>query len=174
MRPRTETKQGFTTGGMGFRNQFAWQQSSGPNVRFGSKADIHQPPTDARFTPKSRHRNSVVECPLCAKSGHQAGYRGAHLDGAPAEFAFSIGAGGLRRLHRRLHLRLHGFQIEACSLLHRRKINRGLGKLAHLILYVNEAPELIAPPVRPINRLIQACALERVKSKFDKDRPSRP
>src|SRR5215467_4744360 len=24
-----------------------------------------------RFTPKSGHRNSVVGCPLCAKSGHQ-------------------------------------------------------------------------------------------------------
>jgi len=25
--------------------------------------------TDVRFTPKSGHWNSVVECPLCAKSG---------------------------------------------------------------------------------------------------------
>src|SRR5262249_24524969 len=25
---------------------------------------------DVRFTPNSGHRNSVVECPLCAKSGH--------------------------------------------------------------------------------------------------------
>src|SRR6516165_5416023 len=26
--------------------------------------------TDVRFTPESGHWNSVVECPLCAKSGH--------------------------------------------------------------------------------------------------------
>jgi len=35
-----ETQQGFTTGGMGSERHFAWQQSSEPNVRFGSKADI--------------------------------------------------------------------------------------------------------------------------------------
>jgi hypothetical protein len=27
------------------------------DVRFESKADIEAPPTDVRFTPKSRHRN---------------------------------------------------------------------------------------------------------------------
>jgi hypothetical protein len=62
-------QQGFTTGGMGSDRHFAWQQSLGPNVRFGSKADIGGPPIDVRFTPKSGHRNSVTECPLCAKSG---------------------------------------------------------------------------------------------------------
>jgi len=65
-------QQGFTTGGMGSDRHFAWQQSLGPNVRFGSKADIGGPPIDVRFTPKSGHRNSVTECPLCAKSGHYA------------------------------------------------------------------------------------------------------
>src|SRR6516165_8872517 len=40
------------------------------HVRFGSKADIAAPPTNVRFTPESGHRNSVVECPLCAKSRH--------------------------------------------------------------------------------------------------------
>ena len=44
----------------------------GANLRFGSKADIGEAETDVRFTPKSGHRNSVVECPLCAKSGHWA------------------------------------------------------------------------------------------------------
>src|SRR5262249_16028357 len=33
-------EQGFGNDEMGFRGQFARQQSSGPNVRFGSKADI--------------------------------------------------------------------------------------------------------------------------------------
>jgi len=48
-------KQGFETGEMGFRGQFARQQSRTLDVRFGSKADIEAPPTDVRFTPKSRH-----------------------------------------------------------------------------------------------------------------------
>ena len=39
------------------------------NVRFGSKADIHPPSADVRFTPKSGHWNSVAECPLYVKSG---------------------------------------------------------------------------------------------------------
>src|SRR5262249_47925176 len=39
----TQLQQGFTTSGMG------------PNVRFGSEADIEMPPADARFTPESGH-----------------------------------------------------------------------------------------------------------------------
>src|SRR6516164_3693241 len=35
-----QLQQGFTIGGMGSDRHFARQQSSGPNVRFGSKADI--------------------------------------------------------------------------------------------------------------------------------------
>jgi hypothetical protein len=31
-----------------------------------------------RFTPKSRHLNSVMECPLCAKSGHSANIKSLH------------------------------------------------------------------------------------------------
>jgi len=52
---RTRLQQGFLTGGMGSDRHFAQQQSSGPNVRFGSKADIGVPPIDVRFTPKSGH-----------------------------------------------------------------------------------------------------------------------
>src|SRR5215469_2992152 len=40
--------------------------------RFGSKADIVLGPNDVRFIPRSGHWNSVVECPLCANSGHSA------------------------------------------------------------------------------------------------------
>jgi len=61
-------QQGFTTGGIGSDRHFAWQQSPGQNVRFGSKADIEARPINVRFTPESGHRNSVVECPLCAKA----------------------------------------------------------------------------------------------------------
>jgi hypothetical protein len=38
-------------------------------VRFGSKADIRVRPRHVRFTPNSGYWNSVVECPLRAKSG---------------------------------------------------------------------------------------------------------
>ena len=54
----------------GSAHHFAWQQSQGLNVCFGSKADIGARPVNVRFTPKSGHRNSAAECPLCAKSGH--------------------------------------------------------------------------------------------------------
>ena len=46
-------QQGFTTGGMGSDGHFAWQQSSGPNVRFGSKADIAPRQINVCFTPKA-------------------------------------------------------------------------------------------------------------------------
>jgi hypothetical protein len=61
----TQLQQGFPPGGMGFDRHFAWQQSSGPNVRFGSKADIAAPPTNVCFTPKSGRRNSVSKFALC-------------------------------------------------------------------------------------------------------------
>jgi hypothetical protein len=41
-----------------------------PDIRFGSKADIAASSINVCFTPESGHRNSVVECPLRAKSGH--------------------------------------------------------------------------------------------------------
>ena len=44
-------QQEFATGGMGSDRHFAWQQSSGSNVRFGSLADIETCLRDARFTP---------------------------------------------------------------------------------------------------------------------------
>jgi len=51
----TQLQQGFTTGGMGFRGQFAQYQSETAHVRFGSKADIEARLLDVRFTPKSGH-----------------------------------------------------------------------------------------------------------------------
>jgi hypothetical protein len=51
----TQLQQEFATGGMGYDHHFAWQQSSGPNVRFGSKADISQSNRHVCFTPKSGH-----------------------------------------------------------------------------------------------------------------------
>jgi hypothetical protein len=54
----TRLQQGFTTGGMGFRGQFAQQQSQGADVCFGSKADILGSLRNVRFTPKSGHQLS--------------------------------------------------------------------------------------------------------------------
>jgi hypothetical protein len=41
---------------MGFRTQFAQQQSWAAHVRFGSKADIDPLLSDVRFTPESGRR----------------------------------------------------------------------------------------------------------------------
>jgi hypothetical protein len=42
------------------------------NVRFGSLADIGGHWRHVRSTPESGPRNSIMECLLCAKSGHSA------------------------------------------------------------------------------------------------------
>ena len=65
-------QQGFTIGEMGSDCHFAARQSWGPNVRFGSKADIEACLRDVRFTPKSGHGSAPLRCPLCAKSRHSA------------------------------------------------------------------------------------------------------
>jgi hypothetical protein len=44
----------------------------GRYVRFGSKADILAAVRHVRSSPKSRHREIVLECLLCANSGHRA------------------------------------------------------------------------------------------------------
>ena len=80
-------QQGFSTGEMGSERRFAWQQSRRSNVRFGSKADIAPYGTHVRFTPKSGHRNSAVECPLCAKRQYYATQRNVAL------FNHLVGAG---------------------------------------------------------------------------------
>jgi len=50
-----QLQQGFATGEMGFRGQFAEQQPWAAHVRFGSKADILEGLRDVRFTPESGH-----------------------------------------------------------------------------------------------------------------------
>src|SRR5262249_36643761 len=47
-------QQGFATSEMGFRGQFAQQQSQAAHVRFGSKADIAAPPWRKR-----RNKNAI-------------------------------------------------------------------------------------------------------------------
>ena len=90
---------------MGSDLHFAWQQSPGPNVRFGSLADIEALSLDVCFTPKSGHWNSVTECPLCAKSGHSAVRRKTSL------FDHLVGAGKQRLRHGETEC-LRGFAID--------------------------------------------------------------
>src|SRR5262249_31555523 len=56
----TRLQQGFMTGEMGCRGQFAWQQSLGPNVRFVPKADMDQDGCDVRFLPKADVKSSQL------------------------------------------------------------------------------------------------------------------
>src|SRR5262245_1736806 len=51
------------------------------------------------------------------------------------------------RLDGLLNLLLDGLQVEACTLLHGRELDRGLGDLCHLLLHELEAPELVDEPV---------------------------
>jgi len=51
----SQLQQGITTGGIGTDSHFAQQQSSGLNVRFGSKADIRVRWRNVRFASKSGH-----------------------------------------------------------------------------------------------------------------------
>src|SRR5262249_28328426 len=80
------------------------------------------------------------------------------------------------RLDGLLNLLLDGLQIEACTLLHGRKLDRGLGDFRHLLLHELEAPELVDEPVviadRPAILAVEhARSLERVQTKIDQDRP---
>jgi hypothetical protein len=47
----------------------ALSHNKAPDFRFGSKADMGLSLIDVRFTPKSGHCSTPVECPLCANSG---------------------------------------------------------------------------------------------------------
>src|SRR3954468_18407900 len=51
-----------------------------------------------------------------------------------------------------LDLRLHGVEVEARALLHRRKLDRRHGELLHLLLHEDEAPELVLEPLEILLR----------------------
>src|SRR5262245_9519166 len=51
------------------------------------------------------------------------------------------------RLHGFLDLLLDSLEVEARALLHRRKLDRGLGEFPDLLLYKHETPELDREPV---------------------------
>src|SRR6476620_6566469 len=79
------------------------------------------------------------------------------------------------RLHRLLDLFLDGFEIEARALLHRRKLDRRLGKLADLLLHELATPELENKPIiecqRPLRAVWQVRAFERIKPNVSEYRP---
>jgi hypothetical protein len=54
-------QQGFAIGGMGFRGQFALQQSQAVHVRFGSKADIGLAAVMSALPPKARTSFTAAE-----------------------------------------------------------------------------------------------------------------
>src|SRR6516165_7427685 len=61
-------QQGFATGGIGSNGHCACQQSSGPNVRFGSKADIGAGRASCPLYPQKRTLDKRVEVSaLCQK-----------------------------------------------------------------------------------------------------------
>jgi hypothetical protein len=64
-------QQGFTIGGKGSDGHFAWQQSSGANVRFGSIADMRGTILNdnrQRFLIPARNRMAVRILSACAAS----------------------------------------------------------------------------------------------------------
>src|SRR5262245_11437601 len=94
------------------------------------------------------------------------------IPGAPAR-NMTLLAG--TRLDGFLDLGFDGFQIEACALLHRWKLDRSLRELSHFLLYKLEAPELVGKPVvecqRPLVAVGQTRALERIETEIGEDRP---
>ncbi len=54
-----------------------------------------------------------------------------------------------------LDLRLHGIEIEARALLHRRELEEGL-ELRHFLLDKHEAPELVLEPIEVLLRRLSS------------------
>jgi hypothetical protein len=74
---RTRLHQGFAPREMGFRGQFARQQTLAAHVRFGSKADITDGRSDVRFTPKADisrrgYRRHMLASQGCLSGGNPA------------------------------------------------------------------------------------------------------
>src|SRR5580765_365851 len=72
----------------------------------------------------------------------------------------------------RLDFRLHGIEVEARALLHRRKLDRRHRQLFHLLLNKHKAPEFVFEPVEVLLRAFfrptigPARALERIEAKI--------
>src|SRR5438128_731712 len=69
-----------------------------------------------------------------------------------------------------LDLVLHGLEVEARALLHRRELDRRLGQLPDLLLDVDEPPELVDEPGVVVQRTGHSRALEGVEAEVHEDR----
>src|SRR5262245_11160305 len=69
-----------------------------------------------------------------------------------------------------LDLCLHGLEVEARAFLHRRELDGGPGKLRHLLLDIDEAPELVLEPLEILDRSGESGALEGVEPQVHQDR----
>src|SRR5271157_2273352 len=78
--------------------------------------------------------------------------------------AARIGSLSCSALARLEHLFFHGLQVEGRALLHRGELDRGLSELLHLLLDVDEAPELVLEPVKILERSGHPRALERIQA----------
>src|SRR5579883_426661 len=76
------------------------------------------------------------------------------------------------RFYRVDNLLLDGFKVEACRLLHRRKLDEGLAELRYSVLHLHETPELKAEPIGLHHRLRwRRGALQWIEPKVRQDRP---
>ena len=73
--------------------------------------------------------------------------------------------------HLLFELGLHGFEVEARALLHRRILEESLRRVGDLLLHEYEAPELVCPSVRSKDGLAKARALKWIKTEIHQDRP---
>jgi hypothetical protein len=62
----------FTTSGMGFSDQFAWQQFWAAHVRYGSKPDVAAGKRNVRYSLATGHWSKRMPRLLCAKLGLSA------------------------------------------------------------------------------------------------------
>jgi hypothetical protein len=69
-----------------------------------------------------------------------------------------------------VNLVLHGFQVEARALLHRRELDGGLGQIRHLLLDMDEAPELVFEPLEVFNGSGESRSLEGIEPQIHEDR----
>ncbi len=101
-------------------------------IHVSARAGCHRPRLACSDEPRSKGPMPLLRL-LCAF--------GAPDRGAPNSLLSSLRLDGL------LNLLLDGLQVEACTLLHGRELDRGLGDLCHLLLHELEAPELVDEPV---------------------------
>jgi hypothetical protein len=83
---------------------FAGQKTgTDPNVCSGSKAEVTARHDEVRSTPKSGHWVDVPECPLSAKSGHNAYQTFLELEPLGASLTLRIGKIAVERKAHILH-----------------------------------------------------------------------